>query len=114
MRRLRAAIPALAAALLAALPAAAPRADDDHDHDRARVALREGKIQPLARVLDRIAADYPGDVLEVELEVEDAGERHPYVYEIRLLTRDGRVLKLELDAATLEVLEVRGRKDDDD
>jgi len=102
--------------LVVLLLAALPRADDDHH--RAREALRRGDIQPLAAALDAVEARYPGEVLEVELEDEDDDPRHPYVYEIKLLTRDGRVMKLELDAATLEVLEVRGgrgrRGEDDD
>ena len=60
---------------------------------------------PLGQVLERIAPAYPGQVLEVELEREDGR----WVYELKLLAADGRLLRLELDARTAEVLRVRQR-----
>ncbi|WP_374520834.1 PepSY domain-containing protein [Hydrogenophaga sp.] len=79
---------------LALLPAVAPRADDDHD--RARAALKAGEVLPLHTVLERLQREQPGQVLEVELDREH-GE---WVYEIKLLRPDGRVVELERDART--------------
>lgn len=90
---------------MALLPAPLLHADDD-DHERARRALEAGEILPLRVVLDRVAVEYPGEVLEVELEREDG----IWVYEIKLLSRDGGMLELELDAREASVLEVKGRK----
>lgn len=92
--------------LAAALPAAAVAGDDgDHDHERAREAFRSGRALPLEAILARAQADFPGDVLDVEFE-EDDGR---IVYEIKTITAEGRVLKLKYDAATGELLRVRGR-----
>ena len=52
--------------------------------------------------------DVPGQVLEVELEQE--GER--WTYEVRLLQAGGRLVKLNVDAATGEVLQRRDRSRD--
>ncbi|WP_114861074.1 PepSY domain-containing protein [Azospirillum brasilense] len=94
---------ALFAALAgAALPAAA---DDDRDHERAREAFRSGRALPLEAIVARAQADFPGDILDVEFEDEDG----QIVYEIKTITAEGRVLKLKYDAATGDLLRVRGR-----
>ncbi|MGY4830791.1 PepSY domain-containing protein [Sphaerotilaceae bacterium SBD11-9] len=71
-----------------------------NDQDRARAAVQAGQVLPLKTVLERLERSHPGQVLEVELEQEDGR----WVYEIRLLQPGGRLIKLELDAATAEVL----------
>jgi hypothetical protein len=70
------------------------RGHDERDHDRARRAVQAGEVLPLQEVLNRLSRRQPGQVLEVELE-GDAGR---WVYEIKLLQPDGRLLKLKLDA----------------
>lgn len=64
------------------------------DHDRARQALEAGEILPLKTVLEKLARDTPGQVMEVEL--ERRGER--WVYEIKLLRPGGALSKLLIDA----------------
>ena len=67
--------------------------------------LQAGEVLPLPVVLERLQRDYPGRVLEVDLEREDGR----WIYEIRLVQADGRLLKLEVDAATARILELRRR-----
>jgi uncharacterized membrane protein YkoI len=100
------AVATLASALLACVLAAPALASDRADHDRARAALQAGEILPLATVLQRVAAEHPGQVLEVELEREGAR----WVYEIKLLQAGGGLLKLEVDAASARVLKARARR----
>jgi len=91
------------AVLLLAQPA---RADDSvRDHERARAAVQAGQVLPLPVLLQRLQRSHPGQVLEVELEHDDGR----WVYELRLLQPGGRLLKLELDAATGAVLKARER-----
>ncbi len=106
-RRRRIVIAAMLFAGLA-LPAvqAIGSADHDRDHDRARAAVQAGQVLPLPTLLERLQRSHPGQVLELELEL-DKGR---WIYEIKLLQADGQLLKLELDAATAQVLEVK-RKD---
>lgn len=78
---------------------------DDEDHERARQALEAGEVLPLRTILDRLEQDYPGDILEVELEREDGR----WVYEIKLLRDSGAVNKLELDARSGTLLRIKGR-----
>ena len=94
MRRLA---PQLAAALMLAI---ALPADADSDHDRARQALEAGEILPLRTVLDKLARDVPGQVMEVEL--ERSAER--WIYEIKLLQAGGALIKLKVDARDATVI----------
>lgn len=99
------------AGFLALAPGVALAGDDD---ERARAAIRAGEVVPMVQVLTKVESLYEGEVLEVELEGEDDDRRGDgkgvrFVYEVKLLTPRGNVLKLELDAKTLEVLKVKGR-----
>ena len=96
-----------------AVPVTVALADGDSDHERARVALEGGNIAPLSLILERVERLYEGRVIEVELEDED-DEGDPdaapgYIYEIKQLTPQGNVLKLEMDASTMKLLRVKGR-----
>lgn len=86
------------------------------EQDRARAAVAAGKILPLAAIVDDAKARFGGEVLDAEFEDaeddEDRGDASPRstgIYEIKLLAPGGRILKLEYDATTGELLRVRGR-----
>lgn len=87
------------------------RADDDYGHDRgrdqdrARAAVQRGEVLPLRDILERAEAEFPGRLLEAELE-DDHGR---LTYEVKLLTEDGRVLELVYDARDGNLLGVEGR-----
>jgi uncharacterized membrane protein YkoI len=77
-----------------------------HDHDRARNAFQQGEVRPIAEILRGVADAVPGEVIEVELERETwLGERR-WVYEIKLIAPDGRVLEVMVDGPTAEILAV--------
>ena len=95
----------LVAFLVAALAVGAAAPASASDHDRARRAVEEGRILPLKEILARAQGAYPGQVIEAELEDEDG----MVVYEIKLLTADGRLMKLSYNAATGELLKTRAR-----
>jgi len=68
--------------------------------------LREaGKILPMEDILSRVRTAQPGQVVEIELEREDGR----LVYEVRLIDDADAIHKLELDAATGELIK-RSRK----
>ncbi|WP_417677589.1 PepSY domain-containing protein [Pseudodonghicola sp.] len=76
---------------------ALPVLADADDHDRARSALERGQILPLTDIL-AIARDRVGDgrLIGVEFEYHEG----LYIYELEMITPDGRMIELELDAAT--------------
>jgi hypothetical protein len=72
-------------------------ASERHDHERAREALARGQVLPLGSVLDQLARQRPGGhVLEVELERSHGR----WVYEIKQMDANGRLVKFKLDAQT--------------
>jgi len=97
--------------LLAAItPALAPAyADNDDDHrERIRLdaAVERGEILHLSEILERVRPDIEGKILEIEFEYSKGSP----IYEIYVLSSDGRRLEYEIDARTAEILSL---KDDD-
>ncbi|ABL69758.1 MULTISPECIES: PepSY domain-containing protein [Paracoccus] len=78
------------------------------DFEYARDAVEQGRILPLAEVLARLHETQPGRVSEVELEEEDGMT----IYEIELVTPDGRLIEVEIDAASGRILALD--QDDED
>ncbi len=95
----------LLALALSGVPVA--RADGRDDHEQARAAMLAGEVLPLPALLERLQRSHPGQVLELELERDDGR----WVYEVRLLQPDGRLLRLDVDARTAEVLRARRKGD---
>jgi Peptidase propeptide and YPEB domain len=111
----------LIAALVAgtALPAAAaadsrPNKDGfvlaqgwGRDQERARDGVRAGQLLPLEVVLSRVAGQLPPGSrhLAVDGPTERGGR---WIYRIKWLTPDGRVLIVVADAETGQVLDMRG------
>lgn len=71
------------------------------DYEIARDAVARGEILPLSQVLQQVQRLYPGRVIDVELD-EDDGLR---IYEIEMVTPDGRYVEIEVDATTGTVLD---------
>jgi uncharacterized membrane protein YkoI len=98
----------LAALMLSLAPATPGRADDDaRDQEIARKALLEGRIRSLSEITEKVKPRLPGKILGVELEVEDNGR---IVYEFDVIDQSGRVMEVEVDAATGDILSI---EDDD-
>ena len=95
----------LTAALLLA-PVGIDAHADDIGPEVAKRLLKEGRIKPLTEILAAVNAKVPGELLEVELELEDG----IYVYEFKLLRPDGRVQEVEAGASTAKILKI---EDDD-
>ncbi|SOD92418.1 PepSY domain-containing protein [Caenispirillum bisanense] len=101
--------PLLALACVLALAGPVHADDDearrDHDHDRARRALQAGDVLPLADLLARTGVEDDGRLLEVELE----NEHGRLIYELKILTPEGRVIEQVFDAGTGALLETKGK-----
>ncbi len=92
-------------AIVAGTALARPALARDDDHDRARQAVRSGEALPLRTILDKAAAEFPGELIEAELE----DEHGRLIYEIKLISPDGNVLKVYYDARDGSVLKIKGR-----
>ena len=65
---------------------------------------RNGRL-PLVRILAIAQRRVPGEVIKVDLD-EDDDDADPPTYELEILTPDGRVMEIKLDARTGEILDV--------
>lgn len=75
----------------------------------AAMAEGRGDLLPLNEIIARVAERYQGRMIDVEIKPGKRHERPPVVYELRWLTPAGAVLKIRLDAATGDFLEIDGR-----
>ena len=73
--------------------------------DRARRALRDGRVLPLGDIMGMVSRRYPGRVLNADLVRE--GSR--LIYYLKVLDPQGRVAEIAVDGKSGRVLGVRGR-----
>ncbi|MGE0628287.1 MAG: PepSY domain-containing protein [Hyphomicrobiaceae bacterium] len=78
------------------------RADDGDDHERARGLLLNQHILPLEELQSLVLKRFPGRMIGVDLEQK----KGRVAYEFKILSENGRVLEVEVDARTGDVLEV--------
>ncbi len=85
-------------AILTLTPVYVAWADDDYIE--ARRLYDSGKILPLEAILKQVRQTYPGKILELELERENGR----IVYEIEILSEEGLVTEIYVDAITGQLL----------
>lgn len=78
-----------------------------------REAHQSGEIKSLRWVLEQIQLQFPGQVLDAELTKNKYKNNHKYnhryIYKIKLISEDGHISKLYVDANTAELLRVKSR-----
>ena len=62
------------------------------------------EVASLRDLLAVVEKTHQGRILDVEMEREDVDGKGIWVYEVKLLTREGMVYELEYNAITLELL----------
>lgn len=98
-------VAAIRTLLLVLLAFAAPlQADDDdrREREQLRAAVQRGAALPLQKIIQLATARVPGEVIEVEIDVDD----DEITYELKILGRSGRVLEVTLDARDGRILEI--------
>ena len=75
---------------------------DDDDHERVWETRKRGSILPLETILDRVLKTFPGEVIEIEFDDDDG----LLIYEIKVLTRRGIVLEMDVDARNGRILDL--------
>lgn len=73
------------------------------DIDEVMRLKESGAIMSLEDLLEKVRREYPGRIIEIELEMENG----KYVYEIDLVDENGIVWELELDASTGDLLKLK-------
>lgn len=77
--------------------------EEEEDHVRARRALKEGNIRPLSEILTKLDGTLDGEIVGIEFE-RDGGR---YIYEFKLVTPEGRLVSVYVDAEDGAVLSRR-------
>ena len=89
-----------------------PALAGESDQDRARSAVEKGQIKPLDQILSSVRKHVPGRVVRIDLHGGNGGQR-PYVYDVRVMSPQGNISAVEVDARTAKILSVRGKESDD-
>jgi len=89
------------AALVSSAAAAATdaREDDRERRDAVRRAVESGDAMPLSQILPKLRRRIAGDVTGVDIE----RARGRWLYEFRVISRDGRMLDVYIDARSGEI-----------
>ena len=72
--------------------------------DRRSTLLQSGEVATMEELLAKVRTDFPGHILEVELENE--GDGTSWVYEVKILHDNGSVAEIDYDAKSLTILDV--------
>jgi uncharacterized membrane protein YkoI len=89
--------------VLSPLPLLANSAQaDSRTQDELREDVERGSIRPLSDILTVVREKLPGEVVKVEVEHHGAD----WVYELRVLDRQGRIFKVYVDARTAQIQRV--------
>jgi uncharacterized membrane protein YkoI len=78
------------------------RAAKQQAQQEALAALQRGEILPLARIMQIATTRVPGDIIEIEYK---AGPK----YEVKILTPEGRIKEVKLDARTGEITKIEDK-----
>lgn len=83
-----------------AVVVAIPPVMADNEVEQVRKLRNTDSILPLSQTLTKIETSYPGTLLDVELEYEDA----KFIYEIEILNAKHIVQEVKVDATTGKIL----------
>ncbi|KLV05442.1 hypothetical protein ABT56_12105 [Photobacterium aquae] len=91
--------------LFSSLSFAAVELEIEEDHDDVMHAVEQGLIQPYSSLQETVARQLHGRIIKVELEEDDG----IWVYELKLLAPDNRIIRVEYEAKSLSMIEIKGR-----
>ncbi len=78
-------------------------------HDKVREAMRMGRIVPLSQIKKAVVKKYKGKIIGIKL-FELSNKKRPYIYNIKLVTLEGELISVTLDARSAKILSVKGKK----
>ncbi|MCQ1059124.1 PepSY domain-containing protein [Photobacterium sp. DNB23_23_1] len=77
----------------------------DEDHDDVMRAVQQGLVQPFSSLQSKVNEQLHGRIIRVELEEDD----DIWIYELKLIGPNNNIVRVEYDAQTLTILEIKGR-----
>lgn len=76
-------------------------------HDDARERVRAGDIVSLSVIRRTVRKKYPGRIVDVRLLVPKRAGIN-YLYDVRVLTKAGKLLSIKVDAKNARIIDVKG------
>ncbi len=76
------------------------------EQENARDAYQRGEIMSLEDIRRNVQRDFDGQIIGTQLKSNNAD----YVYKFRVLSPDGNMMTIDVDARTSRVIDVRGRR----
>lgn len=89
-----------------------PRIIDSYigrDQDRVRDAREAGEIKSFGEIKRTITKQFGGHIIDVDLDQDDPSSKK-WIYHVRMLSDNGKVLVIQANAATGKILDVKGQK----
>ncbi len=86
------------------MPVEGAHIEIDEDQDEVFDAVQKGLIKPFSVLFATVENDLNGRIIKVELEEDD----DEWFYELKLM-HEQDIIKVEYNATTLELIELRGR-----
>ncbi|PSU13161.1 hypothetical protein C9J03_06735 [Photobacterium gaetbulicola] len=77
----------------------------EEDHDDVMRAVQQGLVQPFSSLQSKVDEQLHGRIIRVELEEDD----DIWIYELKLIDPNNNIVRVEYDAKTLTILEIKGR-----
>jgi uncharacterized membrane protein YkoI len=74
-----------------------------HRQNELRRDVERGEVRPLSEILAAVRQKFSGEVVKVEVERHDGR----WMYELRVLADNGRILEIHVDARTAAVERVK-------
>ena len=75
-------------------------------HDRVRENVELGKYISLSVIRKKIKEEYPGRIVDVRVLIAQR-EGLKDLYDVKVLTEEGQLLSIKLDAETAEIVDVK-------
>ena len=73
----------------------------------AREAMQSGRIVSLSVIRNRVYQSFPGKIIDVRL-LEPKRNNQSYIYKVKLLRSNGKLLVVRLNAANAQIVSVKG------
>lgn len=92
--------------LIGFLPASVSLAGSEQD--KARDAYQRGEIMSLSEIRRNVHRNFEGEIIGTKFR-PPSGREELYIYKFRVLSPDGNVIRVDVDARTSRVLRVKGK-----
>jgi len=80
-----------------------------YHQNTAREAVKSGRIVSLSVIRRQVRQSFPGKIVDVRLQKPKSKGR-PYIYQVKLLRKNGKLLELKINAANARIVSVKGNK----